>query len=108
MDNFDTEKFIIEIENRPAIWNSACSEYSICDVKRKCWEELTDIFSNEDNTVQEKKEIGELKKIIVIVIKINNNKSKYVSIVGLARIIYTCNTNYYYYSNYIIFYYLIF
>lgn len=63
MDNhFDSEKFIIEIENRPAIWNSACSEYSNRDVKRKCWEELTDIFSNEDNTVQEKKEIGELKK----------------------------------------------
>jgi len=61
MDNhFDSEKFIIEIENRPAIWkNSACSEYSNRDVKRKCWEELTDIFTTDDNTGQEKKEIGE-------------------------------------------------
>lgn len=55
---FDSEKFIVEIENHPAIWNSACSEYSNRDVKKKCWEELTNIFSNEYNTVQEKKEIG--------------------------------------------------
>lgn len=58
-NNFDSEKFIIEIENRPAIWNSACIEYSNRDLKKKCWEELTNLFSSEDNTLQEKKEIGE-------------------------------------------------
>jgi len=55
--NFDSEKFIIEIENRPAIWNSACPEYSNRDLKKKCWEELTNIFSCEDNTLQEKKKL---------------------------------------------------
>jgi len=57
--HFDTKKFILEIENRPAIWNSACSKYSNRDVKKKFWEELTKIFSCEDNTVQEKKEISQ-------------------------------------------------
>jgi len=57
--HFDTEKFILEIEKRPEIWNSACSEYSNRDVKKKRWEELTNIFSSEDNTFHEKKHIGE-------------------------------------------------
>lgn len=57
--HFDSEKFIIEIENRPAIWNFGCTEYSNGVVKKKCQEELMDIFSCDDNTVQEKKEIGE-------------------------------------------------
>lgn len=57
--HFDSEKFILEIENRPAIWNSACSDYSNRDIKKKCWEELIDKFSCKYNTVQEKNEIGE-------------------------------------------------
>jgi len=31
-----------------------CSEYSNRDVETKCWEELTDTFSCEDNAVREK------------------------------------------------------
>jgi hypothetical protein len=75
--NFDSEKFIIEIENRPAIWNSACPEYSNRDLKKKCWEELTNIFSCEDNTLQEKKEIGKYICICSTFIfqKINKNKN---------------------------------
>jgi len=59
--NFDTEKFIFEVENRPAIWNSASEEYANRILKKKSWEELVDIFSthNECN-INEKKEIGEL------------------------------------------------
>lgn len=68
--HFDSEKFILEIESRPAIWNPACGEYSNRDVKKKCWEELTNEFSSEDNTVQEKKEIGEY--LYHIFVSINN------------------------------------
>lgn len=56
---FDTERFIVEIENRPCLWNSALKEYSDRNLKIKCWEELVNIFKEKDDmTVQEKKELG--------------------------------------------------
>jgi len=61
--NFDSENLIIEIDNHPAIWVSTCSEYSNRHIKNKCWEELTDIFSCDDNTLQENK------KFVNIIIK---------------------------------------
>lgn len=69
--HFDTEKFIIEVENLPAIWNSGCSEYSNRDIKKKCWEELTNIFSSENETMHEKKEIGEYTFVIKLRIYID-------------------------------------
>ncbi|XP_050360831.1 uncharacterized protein LOC126780402 [Nymphalis io] len=41
--NFDTEKFIIEIQNRPAIWNTKSTEYSERNLRQKAWEELVEI-----------------------------------------------------------------
>ncbi|KAK5647841.1 hypothetical protein RI129_002733 [Pyrocoelia pectoralis] len=38
---FDTEKFICEIEKRPAIYNVKMKEYSNRDIKAKMWEEVT-------------------------------------------------------------------
>nr|CAD7607022.1 unnamed protein product [Timema genevievae] len=45
MDNFDTEKFIVEIQNGPSIWDSSddCNRES----KKKCWEEVVDIFGED-------------------------------------------------------------
>ncbi|XP_076043345.1 uncharacterized protein LOC143026586 isoform X2 [Oratosquilla oratoria] len=41
---FDTERFIIEIEDRPAIWDVRLKEYSNKILKAKAWEELCSIF----------------------------------------------------------------
>lgn len=55
---FDTEKFIIEVERRPSLWNSKSSEYADRNKKVRNWEELVDIFGADDNTLAEKKTLG--------------------------------------------------
>ena len=55
-DRFDTELFIDEIEKRPAIWDMACADYKDRVIKKRCWEELVDIFCSGDE--QEKKNVG--------------------------------------------------
>ncbi|XP_026330373.1 uncharacterized protein LOC113237883, partial [Hyposmocoma kahamanoa] len=42
--DFDTERFIIDIQNRPAIWNTKSAEYSDRNLRSKAWEELVDIY----------------------------------------------------------------
>ncbi|CAH1986863.1 unnamed protein product [Acanthoscelides obtectus] len=58
MDNFDTEKFIIDIQNRPSIWDSSSADYSNRDLKKKCWEEIVDLYGGEGQTVEQKKDLG--------------------------------------------------
>ncbi|XP_064081736.1 uncharacterized protein LOC135198162 [Macrobrachium nipponense] len=41
---FDTDRFIIEIQDRPAIWDVRLKEYSNKILKAKAWEELCSIF----------------------------------------------------------------
>lgn len=55
--NFDTEKFITEIQNRPSIWNKKCSDYSNRDVKQREWEEIVDVYGAELSS-DEKKSLG--------------------------------------------------
>ena len=43
---FDTELFILEIEQRPSIWDITTKEYSDKIVKKKCWRELVEIFGD--------------------------------------------------------------
>lgn len=38
--SFDTEKIIIEIQNRPCIWDSSSNEYSDRNLKIKGWDEI--------------------------------------------------------------------
>lgn len=54
MDNFDKEAFIDEVEKRPVIWDTDCPEYSDRILKKKAWEELTEIFAD-PNYSKEKK-----------------------------------------------------
>ncbi|KAL1488181.1 hypothetical protein ABEB36_015139 [Hypothenemus hampei] len=42
--SFDTEKFIRKIENRKALWDLSAKEYSDRDVKRRRWEEITNLM----------------------------------------------------------------
>ncbi|XP_022830269.1 uncharacterized protein LOC111359066 [Spodoptera litura] len=53
--NFDTKKFIIEIQNRPCLWDSSLSEYSDRNLKSKCWDELVDIFKEKDVMTKQEK-----------------------------------------------------
>ncbi|CAG9790185.1 unnamed protein product [Diatraea saccharalis] len=54
--NFDTEKFIVEIKNRPCIWDSTSTDYSDRNLKIKSWDEIVDIFKEKEvMTIQEKK-----------------------------------------------------
>ncbi|MPC20942.1 hypothetical protein E2C01_013907 [Portunus trituberculatus] len=44
MTTLDIHRFITEIENRPAIWDVRCNDYSSKIAKAKAWEEMCDIF----------------------------------------------------------------
>lgn len=55
--SFDTERFICELETRRALWDMSCVDYSNRDIKRILWEEITEIFSTENSTINEKKEL---------------------------------------------------
>lgn len=57
--SFDTERFIVEIQNRPCLWDSSISDYSNRNLKISCWDELVNLFKEKDEmTVQEKKQFG--------------------------------------------------
>ncbi|XP_047029775.1 uncharacterized protein LOC124637392 [Helicoverpa zea] len=58
--SFDTEEFIIEIQNRPCIWDSSSIEYSDRNLKIKSWDEIVNIFKEKDEmTRQEKKQLAD-------------------------------------------------
>ncbi|XP_050677748.1 uncharacterized protein LOC126974334 [Leptidea sinapis] len=54
----DTERFIIEIQNRDALRNQSSDDYSNKNLKRQLWLELTDIFGGENLEEKEKGELG--------------------------------------------------
>ncbi|XP_022831385.1 uncharacterized protein LOC111359920 [Spodoptera litura] len=55
---FDTEKFISEIQSRPVIWNTRLPEYSDRSVRRKAWEEMVHIYHGTKLTKQQKNNLG--------------------------------------------------
>ena len=57
-DRFDTELFIDEVEKRPPLWDMSCADYKDRVVKKRCWEEIVDIFCTGD-TLGGKKTGGE-------------------------------------------------
>ncbi|KAG8285350.1 hypothetical protein J6590_081889 [Homalodisca vitripennis] len=56
-DPFDTERFIDEIEKRRALWDLESPDYKNRVLKRSAWEEVVDIFSKTESTVEEKKQL---------------------------------------------------
>jgi len=38
--SFDTDLFIITIEQKRSIWNTSCTEYRNRDIKLKDWEDI--------------------------------------------------------------------
>lgn len=49
----DTEMFIWEVESRKAIWDATSVEYSDCDLKKRRWDEITNIMCEESLTEKE-------------------------------------------------------
>lgn len=54
---FDTDKFIIEIQSRQSLWNTKCPDYSDRNVKQREWEEIVNIYGAELSS-EEKKQLG--------------------------------------------------
>lgn len=46
--DFDTEKFILSIKERPCLWDMTTEEYSNKNIKKKMWEEITLLFRDSD------------------------------------------------------------
>ena len=56
--SFDTELFIMEIEQRPALWNSGIKEYSDKNIRKTLWEEIVQKFGGVEQDVEEEKQLG--------------------------------------------------
>ncbi|XP_072933766.1 uncharacterized protein [Epargyreus clarus] len=52
--SIDSERLILEIKNRPALWNTDTTEYTNRKLKAQCWEELVDIFNEDELTTEQR------------------------------------------------------
>ena len=59
LGTIDTDLLINEIEKRPAIWDMQSPDYKDRNLKKKCWEEIADIFCS-SGEVKEKQAMGKL------------------------------------------------
>ncbi|XP_027229943.2 uncharacterized protein [Penaeus vannamei] len=55
-DRFDTELFIDEVQKRPAIWDMASAVYKDRVEKKRCWDELVEIFCS--GNTKEKRDVA--------------------------------------------------
>lgn len=62
-DRFDTKLFIDEVQRRPAIWDMASAVYKDRVVKKRCWDEVVEIFCS--GSTKEKKKMW-VSEIIII------------------------------------------
>ncbi|XP_004930346.3 uncharacterized protein LOC101738540 [Bombyx mori] len=60
--DFDTEKFITEVQSRPPIWNTKCLEHSDRVAKQKAWEELATVYGAGLSTEKRKQLVLNLQK----------------------------------------------
>ncbi|XP_063371364.1 uncharacterized protein LOC134659615 [Cydia amplana] len=57
--DFDTEGFIMEVQNRPAIWNTKCVEYNDRELRLQAWNELVDMYGGDQELSRaERKQLG--------------------------------------------------
>lgn len=55
---FDTEQFIMEIQKRSSLWDLSSEDFSNRVLKKKHWEELVEIFGDEELNDEEKRKLG--------------------------------------------------
>jgi hypothetical protein len=48
--DFDIEKFILQVKQRPALWDLSSDEYSNKNIKKIMWEEITMGFGGSECT----------------------------------------------------------
>ena len=78
--NFDTELFIDEVQRRPAIWDMESTEYKNKITKKRCWEELVELFADPEDTIEKKKNLGKYQLFIYILFHMNSMTRGEVSI----------------------------
>lgn len=66
----DIEKLIVEIQNRPALWDMKTKEYSDRVKRNECWEELVNVFADQNMTIDAKKQLGKFKYLFIITSKL--------------------------------------
>lgn len=70
LDEFkmDVELFIIEIQNRPILWDQTIREYSNRNLKKQAWEKICDLFVEDFavKTVKQKNEAGKQNIILYL------------------------------------------
>lgn len=54
--NFDTVHFIKEVQKRPAIWDTSADHNK--ELKKMAWDEIIDVFSEENISQSEKLLLG--------------------------------------------------
>lgn len=54
--NFDTVHFIKEVQKRPAIWDTSSDHNK--ELKKMAWDEIIDVFSEENISQSEKLLLG--------------------------------------------------
>lgn len=59
---FDTELFIDEVEKRRCIWDMECPDYKNRDLKKSAWQEIVDVFAEENMTKEQKTLVGKYTK----------------------------------------------
>jgi hypothetical protein len=55
ISNFDTERFIVEVHSRIALWDMTTEAYSNRDLKKKSLAELVDNFMNKEEATDREK-----------------------------------------------------
>jgi len=77
---FDTDHFIISIEQKKSIWNTSCSDYKNRDVKIKDWEDIGETMNLDfkDFTRKEKDDFSEYIILIVLITKMCVNNTYFV------------------------------
>jgi hypothetical protein len=84
--SFDTERLIREVECRKALWDISSEEYSDRDLKKRSWEEITNIFCEENASENEKKDVGKLYIYIFVHSDFHGPYNYSYSSLGLCRV----------------------
>jgi hypothetical protein len=83
MARLDVERFILEVQTRPALWDMSSEVYSDRDVKRNSWLELVGLFIEKENSTEEEK--NEFGKCIVNITLNNKTHGTFNTIIQFIQ-----------------------
>lgn len=81
--NFDTDKLIIEVEQRPSLWDTSHSGYANKNVQQdNYWSDVCRIFNEGNNSMENKEKDGCCKySIIILMYKLHSYSKTIVKFV---------------------------